>query len=268
MPSQSRWDAGLPRDRPRRIAHDELRFDDELLLSRTVAPIRHSQTTRPIRVRGMCTVGTEQHAAAIVDADVRDVVTRRSDVVEHHRHRLAGRLLNQRGVHLGDDHCEPRRSSPEHRPDTGHEPFRTVAGVGRHELMTGGVGTRLDRLVDVEEERFSMFETMTPMVRLRPPARLCACRLGLQFSSCITSRTRARVVLLTTRRCSAHGTRSRWKRVPAAQLLRPSSRASCHAATDAPSPVLRPNQWNRRGAKSCRFRRQVCHSWSVPGDSQ
>ncbi len=26
-------------------------------------------------------------------------------------------------------------------------------------------------------------------------------------------------------------------------------------------------RWNRRGAKSRRLRRQVCHSWSVPGDS-
>src|SRR3712207_6558195 len=38
-----------------------------------------------------------------------------------------------------------------------------------------------------------MFETITPMLRLRPPARLWACRLGLYFSSCIPLRTRARV---------------------------------------------------------------------------
>ena len=42
-----------------------------------------------------------------------------------------------------------------------------------------------------------MFETMTPMLRLRPPARLCACRLGLYFSSCITFSTRACVDFLT-----------------------------------------------------------------------
>ncbi len=45
---------------------------------------------------------------------------------------------------------------------------------------------------------FSMFETITPMLRLLPPARLRAWRFGLYLSSSITFSTRARVVLLTS----------------------------------------------------------------------
>jgi hypothetical protein len=34
-------------------------------------------------------------------------------------------------------------------------------------------------------------------------------------------------------------------------------------------PIESPhNQWNKRGAKSLRSRRQVCHSCAVPGDSK
>ena len=42
-----------------------------------------------------------------------------------------------------------------------------------------------------------MFETMTPMLRLLPPARLRAWRFGLYLSSSMAFRTRARVVFLT-----------------------------------------------------------------------
>jgi len=42
-----------------------------------------------------------------------------------------------------------------------------------------------------------MFETMTPMLRLLPPARLRAWRFGLYLSSSTAFRTRARVVFLT-----------------------------------------------------------------------
>src|ERR1035438_6744989 len=45
---------------------------------------------------------------------------------------------------------------------------------------------------------FSMLETITPMVRLLPPARLRAWRFGWYFSSSMAFTTRARVVLLTT----------------------------------------------------------------------
>src|ERR1039458_1407761 len=45
---------------------------------------------------------------------------------------------------------------------------------------------------------FSMLETITPMVRLLPPARLRAWRFGWYFSSSMALTTRARVVLLTT----------------------------------------------------------------------
>ena len=38
-----------------------------------------------------------------------------------------------------------------------------------------------------------MLETMTPMLRLRAPARTRACRLGLYFSSLAALRTRLRV---------------------------------------------------------------------------
>src|SRR5258708_8408165 len=45
---------------------------------------------------------------------------------------------------------------------------------------------------------FSMLEAITPMVRLLPPARLRAWRLGWYFNSAIAFITRARVELLTT----------------------------------------------------------------------
>src|SRR6476469_6752699 len=43
-----------------------------------------------------------------------------------------------------------------------------------------------------------MFETIMPKVRLLPPARLRACRLGWYLSSSIALITRARVDVLTT----------------------------------------------------------------------
>src|SRR5258708_10965598 len=45
---------------------------------------------------------------------------------------------------------------------------------------------------------FSMLEAITPMVRLLPPARLRAWRLGWYFNSAMAFITRARVELLTT----------------------------------------------------------------------
>src|ERR1019366_4355198 len=45
---------------------------------------------------------------------------------------------------------------------------------------------------------FSMLETIIPMVRLFPPARLRAWRLGWYFNSSIALITRARVDVLTT----------------------------------------------------------------------
>src|SRR5882724_13265405 len=45
---------------------------------------------------------------------------------------------------------------------------------------------------------FSMLEAMTPIVRLLPPARLRAWRLGWYFNSAMAFITRARVELFTT----------------------------------------------------------------------
>src|SRR3954452_6056425 len=45
---------------------------------------------------------------------------------------------------------------------------------------------------------FSMFETITPMVLLLPPARFRAWRLGWYFSSSMARMTRARVEFFTT----------------------------------------------------------------------
>src|SRR5690242_12507842 len=45
---------------------------------------------------------------------------------------------------------------------------------------------------------FSKLETITPTVRLLPPARLRAWRLGWYFNSRIAFITRARVLVLTT----------------------------------------------------------------------
>src|SRR5580692_11218869 len=45
---------------------------------------------------------------------------------------------------------------------------------------------------------FSMLEAITPKLRLLPPARFRAWRLGWYFSSSIAFTTRARVELLTT----------------------------------------------------------------------
>src|SRR5258706_14410015 len=45
---------------------------------------------------------------------------------------------------------------------------------------------------------FSMLEAITPIVRLLPPARLRAWRLGWYFNSAMAFITRARVELLTT----------------------------------------------------------------------
>src|SRR5579871_462743 len=45
---------------------------------------------------------------------------------------------------------------------------------------------------------FSRLETITPMVRLLPPARLRAWRLGWYFNSRMAFITRARVLVLTT----------------------------------------------------------------------
>ena len=39
------------------------------------------------------------------------------------------------------------------------------------------------------------------------------------------------------------------------------------AGASTPSSTLTVGQWNSLGTKSRRSRRQVCHSWSVPGDS-
>ena len=47
------------------------------------------------------------HAAAVVDPDVGDVAPRRPDVVEDNRNALAAQLLDQRGVHFGDDGRQP-----------------------------------------------------------------------------------------------------------------------------------------------------------------
>src|SRR3954447_21492598 len=44
-----------------------------------------------------------------------------------------------------------------------------------------------------------MLETMTPILRLFPPAKLRACRLGWYFSSSTAFITRARVEFLTSR---------------------------------------------------------------------
>src|SRR5205807_10418394 len=45
---------------------------------------------------------------------------------------------------------------------------------------------------------FCMLDAITPIVRLLPPARLRAWRLGLYFNSAMAFITRARVELLTT----------------------------------------------------------------------
>src|SRR5713101_9013076 len=45
---------------------------------------------------------------------------------------------------------------------------------------------------------FSMLEAITPIVRLLPPAKLRAWRLGWYFNSAMAFITRARVELLTT----------------------------------------------------------------------
>src|ERR1039458_10205796 len=45
---------------------------------------------------------------------------------------------------------------------------------------------------------FSMLDTIMPIVRLFPPARFRAWRLGWYFTSSITLRTRVRVEFLTT----------------------------------------------------------------------
>src|SRR4051794_35178603 len=44
-----------------------------------------------------------------------------------------------------------------------------------------------------------MLETMTPILRLLPPARLRACRLGWYFNSSTAFMTRARVEFFTSR---------------------------------------------------------------------
>ena len=65
----------------------------------------------------------------------------------------AAQLLDERGIHFGDDGRQPRRPPAEHQPDAGDETLRAVVGVRHDQLVAGGVCARFHRLVDVEEER-------------------------------------------------------------------------------------------------------------------
>ncbi len=135
-------------------------------------------------------------ASAVVDANVGDVRPGRADIVEDHRNAAVGDLVDERRLHLRHDGGQARDAPPDHQPDAGDQLLGPVVGVGYHHFEAAGMGAGFDSLIDVRK-RFSRLETITPMVRLLPPARLRACRLGWYFSSSMAWTTRARVLLLT-----------------------------------------------------------------------
>src|SRR5229473_5120025 len=92
-------------------------------------------------------------AAPVVDTYVGDVGPRRADVVENHRYTAFGQFLHERRIHFRHHHGQARYAPADHQPDTGHQLFGAVIGIGHHHFMAAGVRVGFNCLVDVEEKR-------------------------------------------------------------------------------------------------------------------
>ena len=92
-------------------------------------------------------------AAAVIHADVGDVLAGRADVVEDHRDGAVGEFVHQGGLHFGDHGGEAGDAAADHQADGGDELFAAIVGVGDDDFEARRlVRIAFDGFEDVEEE--------------------------------------------------------------------------------------------------------------------
>ena len=108
--------------------------------------------THPPMAEAIQVVDQFLHPAPVVHPNIRDILPWGSYVVEHHRDLVAVQLVNQFSVHFRNDRRQPGDSPADHQPDTRHQLFGAVVGIGHDDFIAFGVSAGFYRLVDIEEE--------------------------------------------------------------------------------------------------------------------
>lgn len=107
---------------------------------------------------------------AVVHAGVGNILLRRAHIIECRRNPTVGNGLDQMLFHFRNDHCQARHAKTNHQLHAGEEVFGAIVSIGNNDFEPLRVSVRFKGAIDVQEEGFSMFETMMPRMRLFPPA--------------------------------------------------------------------------------------------------